>query len=243
VEPLAEALKDAEPSVQWDAAVALGRLNDARAVESLIAALKDSEVGFRAKLTEALAAIGPSAAEALVAALRNNDPGVRSGVTEALASIGRPAVDSLIAGFRDDDSEFRRAVREALLTIGPGATIPLIAALENPDWRIRHGASAALRKAKDSRAADAISARIKSVAPLAETYGGQIEKGESGTEDRLIDALSLLGNPRMAADFVHCGNPMLEAAGRRWSEDHGRPVPNLSEKRKGPRWGEQQTVL
>jgi hypothetical protein len=120
----------------------------------------------------------------------------------------------------------------------------LIAALEDTDWRIRNGAASALRKAKDSRAENAIAAKSRDAVPVAEAYGELIEKGEPGTEDRLIDALSLLGNPRMAVDFVNSGNPALEEAGRRWSEDHGQTVSNSSarEKRKGPQWGRQQTV-
>jgi hypothetical protein len=100
----------------------------------------------------------------------------------------------------------------------------------------------ALRKAKDSRAADIVAARARNAAPVAETYGERIEKGEPGSEDVLIEALSFTGHVAMARDFVQSGNPLLEEAGRLWLEDHGKPVSKAAGKEHGPRWGGSLSV-
>jgi len=54
VEPLISALKDKDESVRWNAAKALGKLKDERAVEPLISALIDSNEVVRRAATKAL---------------------------------------------------------------------------------------------------------------------------------------------------------------------------------------------
>lgn len=67
VEPLIAALEDKDVLVRWTAAEALGKIGDKRAVSSLVAALRDSDVSEAA--SEALRLLGwkPAGAEAVVA--------------------------------------------------------------------------------------------------------------------------------------------------------------------------------
>ena len=74
-------------TIRWDAARALGRIGDPRAIGPLIAALKDPNAQV------------PQAARV------------------ALVGIGAPAVESLITALKDPEREVRKAAVEALVTI------------------------------------------------------------------------------------------------------------------------------
>jgi HEAT repeat protein len=103
------------------AAVALGRIENARAVEPLITALQDPDANVRKAVAEALGSIGDHrAAEPLIAALKDRDLSVRITVVDALKKIGdRNAVAPLFAALKDDNMRFMRvAVAEALDRLG-----------------------------------------------------------------------------------------------------------------------------
>ena len=69
--------------------LALGKFGDARAVEPLVALLKDEAWLVRKAAAEALGSIGDAAAvEALNAALKDEDEAVREAAKEALEKIG-----------------------------------------------------------------------------------------------------------------------------------------------------------
>jgi len=79
-------------SIRRDAARALGELEDPRAVEPLIAALKDESFSVRKAAAEALGKIGDTrAVEPLSAALKDKDSDVRKAAAEALVSLYRNA--------------------------------------------------------------------------------------------------------------------------------------------------------
>ena len=68
--------------------MSLGELRDTRAIEALIAALKDEKGLVRSSATEALGEIkDPRAIEPLIAALRDEGWLVRQSATKALAKI------------------------------------------------------------------------------------------------------------------------------------------------------------
>jgi HEAT repeat protein len=97
VPPLIALLNDEGPTIK-DAAKALGAIGDARAVEPLIAALKN--VYYHNTASNALAKIGTPAVEPLIAALNNDNIAVRNGAAEALGEIGDVrAVEPLISAF------------------------------------------------------------------------------------------------------------------------------------------------
>jgi HEAT repeat protein len=135
-----------DPRVRGDAAEALGRSGDPRAVEPLLAALKDADSDIRQRAAAALATAGdPSAVEQLLPALEDEDHSVRAAAARALGQPGdaRP-IEPLLAALKDGYAAVREAAAGALARIGAPAIEPLIAALRDPDGALRKGASEAL---------------------------------------------------------------------------------------------------
>jgi HEAT repeat protein len=148
------ALKNKDPTVQYDAAEALGDIGDKRAVEPLATALCNGEYsGVRWKAAEALSKIGPPAVEALIGALRNADDDVRWKAAIALGEIGDiRAVDPLILLLCDEDRFVKSHAALALGALGEPAVSPLLRALSEGDGNLRWGAAIALGKIRDPRA-------------------------------------------------------------------------------------------
>ena len=143
VESLSAALKDTDKYVRKAAAYALGEIKDPRAVEPLIAALRDSDV--REAAAEALdrlgwkpgkdesagwywmakcewekcVALGASAVAPLIAALKDTDKYVRKAAAEALGQIGEVrAIEPLITSLRSTDDPYTRSdVAQALVRL------------------------------------------------------------------------------------------------------------------------------
>jgi HEAT repeat protein len=178
MEPLIVALKNSHYSnVRVGAAEALSKIGDERAVEPLVAALKDEDGGVRKAVAEALGQIGDvRAVEPLIAALK--DVGVRKAAVEALVEIGAPAVKLLSTVLRDKDPNVRTVAAKSLeaigwrpdknevgaaywiikgrwdqcVEIGAPAVEPLMAALQD-NWEVvRKAAAEALGKIGDARA-------------------------------------------------------------------------------------------
>jgi HEAT repeat protein len=138
VEGLIKALEYQKDSiVRWNATQALGELGDVRAVQPLIAALKDQDQIWRSYLIRALCQIGDTRAiKPLFSMIKDRtsrqDLVKRSEFTDGLIKIGTPAVMPLIAALKDDDWVVRNIAEEALGNIGDvRAAAPLGAALEN----------------------------------------------------------------------------------------------------------------
>jgi HEAT repeat protein len=132
-----------------EAAGALGEIGDARAVEPLIAALKDKNSGIRYGAAGALGEIGDArAVEPLIAALKDKHPVVRETAAEALGEIGDArAVEPLIAALKDKGPGVLEKAAEALGEIGDARAVePLIAALKDKHPVVREKAAEALEK-------------------------------------------------------------------------------------------------
>ncbi len=102
----------------------MGWLNDPRAVEPLIAALKDTNLGVRQNAAGALGRIkDPRAVEPLIAALQDTNANVRHNAMVGLAEIQDPrAIQPLTAALQDSDPKNREVAAQALRRIGgPGA--------------------------------------------------------------------------------------------------------------------------
>jgi HEAT repeat protein len=207
VQPLIAALKDERSIVRQSAADALGEIKDSRAVEPLIAALGDRATDKRAiwetgsVAASAAIALGkikdPRAVEPLIVALKNVEVFSRTRAATALIEIGRPAVEPLIGALLDPNSDTRQRAATALEAIGdPRAYDVLLKAFRAHDTSVIMGASRFF-----------------------------IERGESGSEDGLIDALDKTASQdeaeSLAQEFLNCGNPKLEAAGQQWASAHG----------------------
>ena len=140
VEPLILALSDVNRGWRLAAAVALGKIGDARAVKPLIKALGDevNEFHHRSKVrtsaAEALGKIGDErAVEPLIKMLSDEDSEVRSYAFKALGKIGDArAVQPLIEILGDNRLSVIKAAAGALGMIGDARAVkPLFKTFEN----------------------------------------------------------------------------------------------------------------
>jgi HEAT repeat protein len=179
------ALQHKDPTVQYDAAEALGDIGDNRAVEPLLAALKNDETGgVRWKAAEALSKLGTPAVAGLIGALQHDDDDVRWKAAIALGEIGDPhAITPLINVMSDNDRFVRSRAAYALSMIGEPAVDPLIHALREGDGNLRWGAAIALGKIKNPRAIDPL------IRALADKY--ENVRAESAA------ALAAIGKPAL----------------------------------------------
>jgi len=131
--PLIAALKHRDNEVRWEAALGLGKISDARGVEALNAALKDPYL-CRAAAIALGEIGGAHAVEPLISVLENKDAEVRKAAVEALGKIGDTrAVEPLIAELNDKDIKVRKAAVEALGKIGDIRAIqPLLGCAHPP---------------------------------------------------------------------------------------------------------------
>ena len=86
LQPLITAMADPDAEVRQLAARALGQIADPRAVEPLLAVLRDPRLSSQAAF--ALNKIGAPAVEPLIAALRDQDPNLRWSAARVLGQIG-----------------------------------------------------------------------------------------------------------------------------------------------------------
>ena len=164
VEGLIKALKDKDYLIRKEAARALKKVGDERAVDSLIDSLRykswhsDYVVlnSVRENSAEALGKIGdPRAVPYLIQSMQDDpDEEVRLKAAWALGEIGDPeAVDALIISLEDESWSVRRTAANALGMIGDHRAVPsLINALEDSDWHVRKYAAVSLGKMQDERA-------------------------------------------------------------------------------------------
>lgn len=125
-----------DAGVRKGAAMALGELKDSRAIEPLIAALKDRYYDVRQVVIKALEEIADArAVEPLIAALKGGDSGVRKAAVNALVKLGDArALDAIIAALKDSDKAVRETAAAALGQIGGARAFDaLVAMLSNKD--------------------------------------------------------------------------------------------------------------
>jgi HEAT repeat protein len=142
VDLLILALKDVDWKVREGAALALGKIRDARAVEPLILGLKDPMVAVRWRAASSLGEIGDArAVEPLISALKYQDSSMRLEAAIALESIGSvtdPMTQLWIAmGKRE---------WEKVVALGSVAVEPLLERVENQFAENRRDVAYALVK-------------------------------------------------------------------------------------------------
>jgi HEAT repeat protein len=94
-------------------------------VRRLIDALKDPDPDVRQNLAAALAKIGPAAVESLVAALRDSVADRRAGAAYTLGQMGSPArsaMPALLDALDDRDLDVRRQASFAVSRLVPSGT-------------------------------------------------------------------------------------------------------------------------
>ncbi len=130
VEPLGEALKDADAAVRANAAAALGWIGDPRAAAPLMKCLKDADERCRAAAAQALGMLrSPVALRALARALGDTSAAVRQQVAESLGEVGDPiTADLLLDALADEEEplEVRAAAARALGSLHLPQALPVL---------------------------------------------------------------------------------------------------------------------
>lgn len=128
--PLMELLKDPDPDLRIQAALALGDQSDAAAVPPLIAALQDANPNVRFQAIESLGRLRASAAvEELLAIVESRDFFLGFAALDALGAIGDARIAARLVPLLDV-TDLRTPVADALAAIGDSTAVtPLVAAL------------------------------------------------------------------------------------------------------------------
>jgi len=166
IQGLIRALKNEDYLVRKDAAIALKKVGDETAVESLIESMKYEKwqddytvlIAVRENSAEALGIIGDKRAiQPLIGTLiEDSDEEVRWKAAAALGKLNdESAVDALIAALNDKSWAVRRNATIALGDIGDEKGYePLLSSINDKDWHVRKYAAIALGKIGDERAID-----------------------------------------------------------------------------------------
>ena len=132
VEPLIEALKDNEGAVRKYAALVLGRIGDARAIEPLGMALYDLHHDVGKASAEALARFGVPSFEILVEALDHPEMWIRIHSVDVLPKVREPRVGLvLLEMWKDPEREVKKHVIEAMGELRDPRTLPTLQEIMN----------------------------------------------------------------------------------------------------------------
>ena len=191
VEPLIASLQD--KSIRLPAMRILGRIRDARAVEPLLAMMKNKDPDVRMTAAEALGETKDvRAVEPLIALLKDGATGVRWQSARALAKIGdRRAVPPLIAALNGRYEDLRWEATYALSQIKDTLAVePLIALLKDPNRDIRKSAITVLGSIRDPRAVPPFIALLKDRDPdIRATIVDNILRNDRRSVEALIRCL------------------------------------------------------
>jgi HEAT repeat protein len=148
VDPMITMLTHNDAATRTQAAHALSKLGDVRAVPALMRALDDASVSVVQKAAYALGALGAvGAIPSLIALLVRGESELRNTLHDALVALGDTAVPELAAlfGAADTNVATRVTIVETLGGIGGLAVVaPLAAALHDAAWEVRFAAVQAL---------------------------------------------------------------------------------------------------
>lgn len=233
VAPLAELARDPSSKVARCAVKALTTIDDPEATDALVALLDDRDPEIAAGAAEALGSIrDPDTVPALVAVLDSRDRAVVTAALQALGWIGEPeavpAIEKLAlrrgATTAADRAggEVRRAAVFALGEIGDRAARDTLVKVLGTDPAAARAAAYALVKLyrKDVTPLLPLLDDPRNL-PLAYAL---VDKGQSGTEDALVDVLLDHGGLQLAEYYLNCGNRQLERAAYAWAGQHGYSV-------------------
>jgi HEAT repeat protein len=159
VKGLIKALKyKRDQDVRRYAALTLGEIGDARAVEPLIQALKEENKGIRWNAVGALDKLGWKPEDDIEKALYL----IAKEEWDKLVKLGEPAVEPLIQALKDKDINVRRGAAETLGKTGDARAVePLIQALKEENEDIRRNAALALGEIGNAKAVEPLIQALK----------------------------------------------------------------------------------
>jgi len=189
-------LQEEDEGLRSNAAEALGRIGDRRAVEHLIKVLRNKEDPVRRDAATALGCLGgPRATDALIAVLKGQDSSLRSYAAGALSkSEDERAVDVLIEALNDRDRSVRGIAAAGLSHRGGPVVERLIGLLQVGSRYEMESAAEALGCLQDPRA----------VKPLEKIL---LTDPNSWAKRLAIDALVAIGEPAVDSLIAALRNP------------------------------------
>lgn len=223
---IAAALKSelkAQPSSAFvpAACAALGLLGGTAGVAVLITVLGTADETNRDAARTALTRIGAPALPALQKAISTGGREQRLQVVSVLASMGSRGVKPVITALANSDAKVRSAAANRLGYLGSrSAEKPLAAVLADPGMGLT--ASVALVRLFEGEPVKLV--HYLTATRTLHVYYGLMKLGAAETVDALASALLRLGDIDMAVDFLNCGEPTLERAGRDWARANGYEV-------------------
>jgi HEAT repeat protein len=144
------------------AAVALGRMKEAKAVGPLVDLLAAHDLYVREQAIEALVAIGKPSVGPLVKALGSSDVAARRSAVVALGRLGDgEAAAALVKLLGDSDPVTRQSAMVALRNMGPAAYEPLEGALASGEPAAQKGACEIVGYIRDARAVKPVAALLQ----------------------------------------------------------------------------------
>jgi HEAT repeat protein len=223
------ALNNPDARVRRKAVLALGVLQDPRAVRPLLGLLQNNTESGEVKSAAIDALNGAYAVEPLIYAMNDADQNVRKGAAIALRNID--------CWDEERHCKFKSAETDSLISLS-----------HDPSDLVRAAVAGALGHMASPRAVNVLLQALKDrdLAMIAGAFVFYVKRGELGSEDALIEILnssasdlsSTGGNFRMAEIFLNSGNPKLESAAMKWSKDNKIEVINRSAGSEQPvRWG------
>jgi|GEM_PF-2366057 len=183
------------PQTQGGAMQALGRIKNPRAIQPLIALLKDPEAYVRRDAASALGDIGDARAiDAIRPLLKDSDLTVRVSAAYALGEMkDAGSVDEIALLLSEDDNDVKKEIGAALSKI-------------NSPRAIEHLMGAAKKR---------------DLAVVAGGYPAYLRRLTPALTTTLLDALEEFGGQEMAEAFLRSGNRRLAAEARSWAKENG----------------------
>jgi HEAT repeat protein len=192
---LLEQLGSEDLEIRKAAAVALGRIGDARAAPALAEALEEEDAEMVIAAADALAKIGdPHAFEALLARVGDSRAAVRQAVVGALNSLGSPEMPARVRPLlSDDDPNVRESAVKIAGYFGYAECADLLLErCRDADERVRRAAVEHLPYLDDERATPALVGALRHETPRvrAAAAAAMAQSEGSAVSIHLIEALA-----------------------------------------------------
>ncbi|MBM3459075.1 MAG: hypothetical protein FJX77_11160, partial [Armatimonadetes bacterium] len=147
MDPLAVALHDSDPGVRREAALALGRVGDNRAVDPLLRALAHRKGSNQIPLIEALGYLShPRAAQWLCRCVEESEFAAQSAAEESLVRQGVAALPAILDRFQAPSLRTEALLISVAGQLGVAAVAPLCALLEDRRGYVRARAALTLAR-------------------------------------------------------------------------------------------------